>query len=194
MTGDQDKIEYEKEGSKLVFDLKMNSPKGMVFGARLTRTATEVGGVVQATKKISIKTAHERLGHLSEEETRKTAKQLGWTLSKGSLGTCESCAIGKAKQKRVKTSEPKEKSNKVNGRIYLDMSRIVNAKDKDQPMRPNWCLMVDEKTGYKTTSFHETKGGMVDTVCRKLSNWKDNGMAVETIRMDNGGENKKLVK
>jgi len=53
---------------------------------------------------------------------------------------------------------------------------------------------VDEKTGFKSSSFHETKGGMVEPTCQKLTNWKANSMEVEIIRMDNGGENKKLVK
>ena len=133
------------------------------------------------------------MGHMNERDARRAAKALGWTIAPGSLEVCESCALGKAKQKNVKTQAPKEKSDTVNGRVYLDMSRTVVATAKNQPLRPNWCLMVDEKTGYKSTSFHVTKSAMVEPICRKLANWKAKGLEVQTLRMDNGGENKKLV-
>lgn len=197
LTGNADRLMYEKDGQKLIFDIKINTPEGMLFAARLRRTATEIGGA-QATgnqnKILNIKDAHEQLSHIHEDDVRKTAAALGWTLAKGTLGACESCAIGKAKQKNVKTSEPKEKSQEVNGRVYLDISRVVNPKHKVQPRRPYWHLMVDEKTGYKSSSFFQAKDEMVEPTCQKLANWKANGMEVKVLRMDNGGENKSLVK
>jgi hypothetical protein len=132
---------------------------------------------------------------MDETTTRKTAAMLGWTISKGSLGVCESCAIAKAKQKNVKNGgEVKKKSEVINGRIYIDQSRLVNSTAEQQPKRPNWCLLVDEKTGFKSTSFHETKDGMIEPICAKLKNWKTNNREVKTIRMDNAGENKQLIK
>ncbi len=63
--------------------------------------------------KINIKQAHEYLGHLSEDTTRKTALQLGMNLLRGTLPVCESFAIAKARQRNV----PKEISgeNKTTG-------------------------------------------------------------------------------
>ena len=194
MIGDEDKIVYEKDGKQIVFDIKIKSPDGMLLAARMTRTNIEVGGAHAREKTLSINEAHEQLGHMGEDDTRAAAKELGWTVTRGKFGVCESCAISKAKQKRVKTKEPKEKSDEVNGRIYLDMSRIVSPNAENQPKRPNWCVVVDEKTGFKSSSFHETKGGMVKPTCKKFKNWKEHDMEVKTIRMDNGGENKKLVK
>ena len=70
----------------------------MLLAARLKRTATEVGGANQCTKVITrtIKQAHDELGHMSEDMTRKVAKELGWTIVRGTMKICESCAKGKA--------------------------------------------------------------------------------------------------
>ncbi|MEM9078895.1 MAG: zinc finger CCHC domain-containing protein, partial [Bacteroidota bacterium] len=194
LTGNKDKLVYEKDGKKLTFDLKVKTPEGMLLAAKLNRIASdEVGGATPRIKTVSIQQAHEELGHMGEADTRKAASALGWTVTRGPLKKCEKCAIGKAKQKKIKVEEPKEKSSEVNGRVYLDLSRIVSPKAEEQPKRPNWCLVVDEKTQFKSSSFHETKAGMVEPICQKFSNWKEHGLEVKTIRMDNGGENKKLV-
>ena len=76
----------------------------------------------------------------------------------------------------------------------LDLTRIVSSNSEAQPLRPKWCLIVDEKTGYKSTSFHATKKGMIEPTCEKLKNWEKHGKPVKTICMDNAGENKMLVK
>jgi hypothetical protein len=51
--------------------------------------------------KIKVKQAHEYLGHLSEDTTRKMAHQLGMSLSRGTLPVWESCTIAKARQRNV---------------------------------------------------------------------------------------------
>ncbi len=47
--------------------------------------------------KINIKQAHEYLGHLRDDTTKKMALQLGMNLSRGMLLVCESCVIAKAR-------------------------------------------------------------------------------------------------
>ena len=54
-------------------------------------------------------------------------------------------------------------------------------------------MIIDEKTGNKSTSFHESKDGMVLPTCVKFKDWEQQGIPVKTFRMDNAGENKKLV-
>ena len=196
VTGKASTMEYSKDDMSLKFDICINTPKGMVLATRLKRTAvaTKVGGASATTKAVSIKTAHEQLGHLSKDATRQVAKQLGWLITKGSLKACESCAIGKAKQKNVKNlGAPKDKSTSVNGRVYLDLTRIVGPNDEKQPLRPNWCMIVDQKTRYKTTSFHEAKSGMVLATCTTFQEWSNQGRPVKILRINNAGENKKLV-
>ena len=50
---------------------------------------------------VSVKTYHEHLGHIGEDETRRIAKVLKQTLTKGTLKPCEACAIGKAKRRNL---------------------------------------------------------------------------------------------
>jgi hypothetical protein len=47
--------------------------------------------------RMDILQAHRRLGHMSEDITRKTAKELGWVIEPGSRQTCEAyaCWTGK---------------------------------------------------------------------------------------------------
>jgi hypothetical protein len=57
---------------------------------------------------MSVNLLHVRLGHCSEEMTRKTAKQLGITLTKIPFKPCVACSMGKSKQKNVPKSHEEE--------------------------------------------------------------------------------------
>ena len=80
---------------------------------------------------MTIQKAHERLGHTNEELTRKTAKLLGWTISKGVLGNCEYCAIGKAKQKNIIQKSKHIKAKIPGYRIFLDIKTLCKPKEKN---------------------------------------------------------------
>ncbi len=70
---------------------------------------------VKKILKINVKQAHEYLGHLSKDTTRKMAKRLGMTLSRGSLPVCKPCTIAKAKQRNIpKETSGKNKATKFN--------------------------------------------------------------------------------
>ena len=56
---------------------------------------------------------------------------LGWTLSRGTLGVCESCAKGKGKQKNVSKSSDAVKATGPLQRVYLDIKSIRPPKDKE---------------------------------------------------------------
>jgi hypothetical protein len=143
-------------------------------------------------KKMSIGKAHGTFCHCSEDMTRKTAKVLGIELARGSLDPCVACTAGKAKQKNVPKLSEHVPSTENNGRIYLDIATIKKTKNGPKVTKPNWCVIVDERTGLKFLSFHQTKGGMVEPTCEKLHRWKEAGHAVKHTRLDNAGENKKL--
>jgi hypothetical protein len=50
----------------------------------MKRRPLETAAVATArNESMNVQQAHYRLGHISEEATRKTAKALGWTLSQG---------------------------------------------------------------------------------------------------------------
>ena len=58
----------------------------------------------------------------------------------------------------------------------------------------NWCMIVDELSKVKFSSFHKTKDGIIDTTCASLSKWRAMGLPTENLRCDNAGENKMLEK
>jgi hypothetical protein len=143
----------------------------------------------------TIKQAHDKFGHCNEDATRKIAKQLGWELIPGSLGMCEACTIGKAKPKNVpKLSKGKPVKSGEN-RIYLDISTVKPKKGHPKLLKPNWRIMVDERTQLKFSNFFKTKNRMVEPTCEQFQKWKENGKAVTYLpRLDNTGENKLLEK
>ena len=199
MTGNIEGMVLKKGDQEVKFDLVIPTHKGVIFAMYINRETTneeEVAGIgtTQVTR-LNIKKAHELLGHMNEEMTRKAAKHLGWEITKGTMKTCESCAIGKAKQKNV----PKKSDHvgsKANGeRVFLDIATIKGEKDGPPPnARRNWRIMVDERTQMKFSMFCTTKDGMVIPTLNQLARWNQNGMTVKYIRLDNAGENIKLQK
>ena len=58
--------------------------------------------------------------------------------------------------------------------------------------KPNWRILVDERTQTKFSAFYETKSDMVEPTCEKFYKWKESGMPVQVVHMDGAGENMKL--
>jgi hypothetical protein len=85
-----------------------------------------------------------------------------------SMEPCESCAVGKAKQKNVPKKSEHISAVKPGKRIYLDISSIKGEKEgpKVNPKR-HWCIMVDEATNLKFSDFYQTKDGMVEPTLTK---------------------------
>ena len=155
----------------------------------------EISGMTtDKNTKMTIKQAHEKLGHSGEDTTRKTAKQLGWTLSPGTLEPCDACAAAKAKQKNVPKNRDEEKTTKEEGRIYLDIATVKRKEGQPKTVKPNWRIMVEERTQLKFSDFYPTKNGMIEPTCEQFQKWKQSGKQVKYVRLDNAGENKKLQK
>jgi hypothetical protein len=123
--GDKNEIWLKKDDHCIKFDVKISTPKGMIFALFMERE--DGAGAVEKPKDSGIvmeyKQAHDKLGHMGEEATRKAAKALGWTLT-GTAGVCESCAVAKAKQKSVPkvTNAKPLQANEI--RVYLDVSTL----------------------------------------------------------------------
>ena len=64
-----------------------------LFKMQRCAACTDVG------TKMNIQKAHGLLGHGDEESTRKTAQELGWILTRGTLMPCLCCAKEKATKK-----------------------------------------------------------------------------------------------
>lgn len=181
-------IALSKDGHVVKFDIPIDTPEGIVFAMCAKRT--EVSAVA-VNAPMNIDKAHRLLGHQSEEATRKTAKHLGWTISKGAMSPCLSCTIAKAKQKNTVKESKHEAAKACGERIFTDIAS-VKPKDGIMPSRPHWCIKVDERTQMKFSSFHKNKDDMVEPSCELFHKWNLAGKTVKFIRCDNAGENRTL--
>ena len=203
MSGDKNGISIKKGKSKVLFDIKISTPKGALYcmylkpdvevaAAMVAGSGTVSGGPKKSP--MSIDVAHELLGHTDERRTRETAKHLGWELKEGKMKPCGACTAGKAKQKSV----PKESTHQVaksNGeRVFLDIATVKAPPGQKGLVNSNWRMLVDEKTQLKFSTFHQSKSGMVEPTCEQFQKWKAAGMPVKQVRCDNAGENKQLEK
>jgi hypothetical protein len=140
---------------------------------------------------LSVEQAHFRLGHMSEQATRKMATAIGWKLTAGSMTLCESCAIGKGRQKNL----PKDNGGPVaklkQSRVYLDCSSFKD-RDSDKVIGV-WRIMVFYPSQLKMTDIFKSKSAMVESTVEKLGKMCRLGVGPSYLRMDNVGENKLLA-
>jgi hypothetical protein len=183
-------ITLTKGTNVLSFDIPIETAKGVVYGMCITRS--EIAAPAMVTT-MNVERAHSLLGHQSEELTRRSAQHLGWTLTKGSLKPCLPCTIGKAKQKNTVKNSDHQLSSKPSERIFTDIASL-QPKDGETTRTPHWCIKVDGKTQFKTSTFHKQKNDMVEPSCELFFRWKQGGNPVSFIRCDNAGENMNLQK
>lgn len=184
-------------GGDINFDVVIETPKGAIYACRFIRTAEVATVNTEAGTTMNVHKAHGLLGHIGEEATRLTAKQLGWTITRGALGPCLHCARSKARQKNVTQESGSEKSHKPGERLYLDLSVVTVARDDGEEatiLRKNWKIVVCEATGKKWSDFTETKKGMVERTCEFLHKMKTRGIVTRHVRLDPSGENTALAK
>ena len=135
---------------------------------------------------------HRVFGHMSEETTRKTAKYYDVEIQ-GKFEPCESCLLGKAKQKNTNKESTRDKSKKPGERMYLDISSI---KSESYGGRKFWLLIVDEATNNCWSYFLKNKGQAAEKVVEFIKDLKSKEnievKEMQKIRMDNAGENKKI--
>jgi len=199
LTGTNQGIKITKDSMVLTFGIKVHTSKGVLFAAKIT-DCSEVCGVAKQDLHpvMTADEAHEKLGHINNQAVKSTANKLGWKLT-GKSSICEACTEGKARQKdivsRNQLSE-KHHDETCNQRIYLDISSVQNTEFMEFEIvrKPYWRIIVDERTGMKFSDFFQTKNGMVEPTCEVVNKWINSGINVNTIRCDDGGENKALEK
>jgi hypothetical protein len=104
----------------------------------------------------------------------------------GTLKTCKSCAIGKAKQKNLSKHDERQ-STHPGELVYLD---IAGMKKPSKGKKRFWAIFVDSFSGCIISRFiqHKYELGSVGTaVLQELENLN---ISVKTIRCDNAGENR----
>ena len=92
LEGDKNELKLMKDGRKVVFDIKINTPKGVLFCMNIKHNRNEEAANLNAdeeakaktyidkaldVKKVDINKAHEILGHMGKENTRNICKYLG---------------------------------------------------------------------------------------------------------------------
>ena len=198
--GDDKAIWIEKDGKVIRFDIKIQTSRGAVFAAFIQRELGSAGVAVDGSRpvvSISYDTAHDLLGHMGEDATRKSAKHLGWTVT-GTPSVCSSCAVAKAKQKslpKVSLAVPLKDGER---RIHLDVSTIKKMKEKEgetvkQLAKPNWLMIVDAESLRKWSSWHAKKDDIVGYTCQLFKAFEQANRRVTYLRMDNAGENQRLA-
>jgi hypothetical protein len=119
--------------------------------------------------------------HPGEDNTRKMAAALGWTITRGSLKPCDDCATGKAKQKNVPKVSKHLEATEDEPRVFLDITTVKSPKGGPNVTKPNWRILVDERTQLKFLDFYDAKNGMVEPTCERFQRWKDAGKEVRYL-------------
>jgi hypothetical protein len=71
---------------------------------------------------------------------------------------------------------------------------VKHKEGQPKMVKPNWRIMVEERTQLKFSDFYPTKNGMIEPTFEQFQKWKQSGKQVKCVRLDNAGENKKLQK
>ena len=166
--GTGDYIKLKKDKITITFDIKIRTPKGMLFVMKFVRTPPSdltMNGIDTA-KTLNITKAHRILTHIGEEDTRKIMAHLGYTLTRGTLKVCDSCGLAKAKRKAIVKFRDSE--IKITTPVENAPTRGLNWKVNDRSVairNPNWRLVVDEYSQLAFSTFHASKDKMVEPTC-----------------------------
>ena len=196
--GDESLIRIENgKGGTIDFDIVVPTEKGAIYACKFTRTLELATASADTPVRLNINMAHCLLGHRNEDSVRKTARELGWVLSRGTLKPCEHCARSKAKQKNVRKESVAPKADVPGHRLYLDLSKVTVKSETSENVsinRDNWKVLVCEATGKKWSDFTVTRSESVERSCEHFHKLKTRGIPVRYVRLDPAGENHKLAK
>jgi hypothetical protein len=178
-----------------LFNIVINTPTGALYVGEFSRKGGDevVGGATSKAPNHNIKKAHELLGHNNENDTRQMASHLGWTITRGPLGVCESCANAKARQKHVPKISTGEKATVINGRWFHDSSTLKVHKGEKGSSKI-WDPTFDELTGIPFTGIYNKKNEFIESMYQRMQAQTARGYPVLIMRQDNAWEIKKLEK
>jgi hypothetical protein len=107
-----------------------------------------MGGTAHKAPTYNINKAHELLGHNNENDTRQMVSHLGWTITRGSLGICESCANAKARQMNVPKKTIGEKATVINDSGFHDNSTLKYTRVTLAPVRFGTSLLMSSQDSH----------------------------------------------
>ena len=197
--GDSVAIELTNSSTSdvIIFDHVVKTRSGAIYATKFVRDVEVTCASTETGTRMNVTRAHALLGHMNEEDTRRIAKELGWTITRGKLSPCEHCLVSKARQKNVAKVSTADKSTTPGERVYLDGTKLTVPKSGGGEFVIDRKIMtgiVDEATGKKWLIFTPSKNKMVEPAVEWLTKMKGLGRPIRMIRVDPGGENVKLEK
>jgi hypothetical protein len=145
-------IHLSKDSTIFPFHKVLKTKNGFVSGLRLNPVTIETAGNVVNRKQYEVKfdwnKLHKAIGHCGKGASRITANSYDWKLL-GKIETCEDCAVGKSKQKRINKQWLKSSKNSRE-RLYIKISSIKNESFGDSKF---WDSIIDDCTNYYRSYF-----------------------------------------
>ena len=132
---------------------------------------------------ITLKQAHEKLGHINECATKDISKSLGWELTEAQSLNSSSCTAGKAKQKSIKKVTVVDSGDEKDGyRAYIDLSTVKKNEKYPTPIDPNrQLIVVGLKLQLTFSHFYKKKNAMVEPMCEMLYHWMHSGKIISKL-------------
>ena len=183
-------IALKKGKTELVFDKKVKSVKGVIFGLEIIGTWNKlVKELVQKSVGVSKINLHEMFGHASRAVTSETTKKFNYRVSLKVDIACKDYALGKQRQKNVgKTTDRKYTTQ--GEMMYMDISSVNQVSQGGKKFMVLWC---DAATKMWFTQFLSKKSDLQDSGIKFIGKLRDQyGVKVQCVRCDNAGENMKL--
>ncbi len=149
----------------MLFNIVIDTPKGALYMGKFSRKGGDevMGGAVYKAPTYNINKAYKLLGHNNKNDTRQMASHLGWIITQGPLGVCESCANTKARQKNVPKISTGAKATVINGRWFHNSSTLKVHKGEKGSSKI-WDLTVDELTRIPFTGIYNKKNDFIENI------------------------------
>ena len=139
--------------------------------------------------KRNVNSFHVQIGHVGEDQMRKTANLMGIKLQ-GKFEKCEGCARGRVKVARINPLPMLETSRPLE-RYGMDISSCSSVSIGGKRY---WALWVDYASGFTWSMFLKQKNDLVNEGVRFLKQRMREFKHRIFVRCDNSGENLALRK
>jgi hypothetical protein len=106
------------KGDVIKFDIVLPTEKGAIYACKFVCTVEVAMASMDNMVRLNINMAPCLLGHRNEDSVKKTARELGWVLTRGTLMPCEHCAKSKGKQNNVYKESITPKADVPGHRLY----------------------------------------------------------------------------
>jgi hypothetical protein len=169
LEGNMDGLKLRKGNQVLTFDIKIPTPKGILFGIQIKRDGEMICSGSNGKVKVDIQEAHSKLGHISIAGTRKVAQSISWDLT-GKVKPCEACAVGKVQHQNIVKKSNHKIAENIGQHVFINLTSVKNTEflDIEHSPKPYWRIIVDETTQMKLSDFFETKIGMVEPTLQDI--------------------------